>query len=75
MIKEAGFLRKRVQVGVKGELVELTKLRGVGRVRARALYSSGFKTIKSIREAPIERLGMVDKIGPVTAQKIKEEAA
>lgn len=75
VIKEAGFLRKRVEKGVRGELVELTKLRGVGRVRARALYNFGFKTVKSIRDAPAEKLGLVDKIGPVTAQKIKEEAA
>jgi helicase len=75
VIKEAGFLQKRVEKGVRGELVELTKLRGVGRVRARALYSYGFKTVKSIRDAPAERLGLVDKIGPVTAQKIKEEAS
>ena len=69
------FLRKRVEKGVREELVELTKLRGVGRVRARALYSFGFKTIKSIRDAPTERLALVDKIGPVTAQRIKEEAS
>ena len=75
VIKEAGFLRKRVGVGVKGELVELTKLRGVGRVRARSLYNSGFRTIKSIKDAPAEKLGLVEKIGPVLAQKIKEEAA
>jgi helicase len=75
VIKEAGFVRKRVAMGVKGELVELTKLRGVGRVRARSLYSSGFRTVKSIREASAEKLGLVDKIGPVTAQRIKEEAA
>jgi helicase len=75
VIKEAGFLRRRVEKGVKGELVELTKLRGVGRVRARALYNFGFKTVKSIRDAPAEKLGLVDKIGPVTAQRIKEEAA
>ena len=74
-IREAGFLRKRVEKGVRAELVELTKLRGVGRVRARALYSYGFKTVKSIREAPADELGLVDKIGPVTAQKIKEEAS
>jgi len=75
VVKEAGFLRKRVEEGVKGELVELTKLRGVGRARARSLYNSGFRTIKSIREAPTEKLGLVEKIGPVTAKKIKEEAA
>jgi helicase len=74
-IKEASFLRKRVAVGVKSELVELTKLRGVGRVRARSLFNSGFRTIKSIKEAPAEKLGLVEKIGPTLAQRIKEEAA
>jgi len=74
-VKEAGFLRKRVEVGVRGELVELTKLRGVGRVRARSLYNFGFKTMKSIKEAPAEKLGLVDKIGPVMAKRIKEEAS
>ncbi|HUI00196.1 MAG TPA: DEAD/DEAH box helicase [Nitrososphaerales archaeon] len=74
VIKEADFLRKRVEMGVKGELVELTKLRGVGRIRARSLYTFGFRTIKSIREAPAEKLSLVDKIGPVLARKIKEEA-
>jgi len=74
-IKEASFLRKRVAVGVKSELVELTKLRGVGRVRARSLFNSGFRTIKSIKDAPAEKLGLVEKIGPTLAQRIKEEAA
>jgi helicase len=74
VIKEAGFLRKRVMAGVKGELVELTKLRGVGRARARSLYNFGFHTLKSIREAPAEKLALVEKIGPTLAQRIKEEA-
>lgn len=75
VIKEAGFLRRRVEVGVRGELVELTKLRGIGRARARSLYNFGFRSIKTIREAPAEKLGMVDKIGPVLAQRIKEEVS
>ncbi len=75
VIKEADFLRKRVEVGVRGELVELTKLRGVGRARARSLFNYGFRSIKSIREAPAEKLGLVDKIGPVLAKRIKEEAS
>jgi helicase len=74
VIKEASFLRKRVAMGVRGELVELTKLRGVGRVRARSLYNFGFRTLKSIREAPTEKLALVEKIGPALAQRMKEEA-
>ena len=74
-IKEAEFLRKRVQSGIKSELVELTRLQGVGRVRARSLYSSGFTTLKSIREASAERLAQVEKIGPSLANKIKEQTS
>jgi helicase len=71
--KEAEFLRKRVIGGIKAELVELTKLDGVGRVRARSLYSAGFTSLRSIREANIEKLALVEKIGPSTAKKIKEQ--
>jgi len=74
-IKEAEFLRKRVESGIKAELVELTRLQGVGRVRARSLYSAGFTSLKSIREAPVERLAQVEKIGPSVAGKIKEQTS
>jgi helicase len=74
LIKEAEFLRKRVMSGIKAELVPLVRLDGIGRVRARSLYSAGFTTLKSIREASVERLAQVEKIGPTTANKIKEQA-
>jgi len=75
VIKEASFLRKRVISGIKGELVELARLRGIGRARARSLYASGFRDVKSIREATPEKLAQVERIGPVLAKRIKEEAA
>jgi helicase len=74
LIKETEFLRKRVQSGIRAELVELTRLEGIGRARARSLYSAGFTTLKSIREASVERLARVEKIGPTVAGKIKEQA-
>lgn len=73
--KEAEFLRKRVISGIKAELVELTKLDGVGRVRARSLYSAGFTNLRTIRDASVERLALVDKIGSSTANKIKEQVS
>jgi helicase len=73
IIKEIEFLRKRVRSGIKSELVPLTSLDGVGRVRARSLYSSGFKTLRSLKEASVESLAQVDKIGPAIARKIKEQ--
>lgn len=75
LIGEIEFLRKRVVNGVKEELVELTRLQGIGRVRARSLYSSGIKTIREVREATIDRLSQIEKIGPATARKIKEQTA
>jgi len=75
VIKESNFLRRRVISGIRGELVELVRLRGVGRARARSLYDSGFRDLKAIREAPAERLAQVEKIGPVLAKRMKEEAA
>jgi helicase len=74
LIKETEFLRKRVQSGIRAELVELTRLDGIGRARARSLYSAGFTNLKSIRDASEERLARVEKIGPTVAKKIKEQA-
>ena len=73
IIREIEFLRKRVRSGIKSELVPLTSLDGVGRVRARSLYSSGFRTLRSVKEASVERLAQVDKIGPAIAKRIKEQ--
>lgn len=65
--------RKRVQHGVSEELLELTSLQGIGRVRARALYSSGFKTLDDLKEASAEMLANVSKIGQALARRIKEQ--
>ncbi len=46
----------RVRYGVKEELLDLVRLRGIGRVRARMLYRAGFPDRESIRQAPIDRL-------------------
>jgi helicase len=67
------ILRKRVQQGVAEELLELTSLEGIGRVRARALYAAGFKTLDDLKEASAERLATVGKIGQALARKIKEQ--
>src|SRR5207245_9032093 len=41
-------LTTRVQYGVKEELLELISLRGVGRVRGRALHQRGFTPLRAI---------------------------
>ena len=74
-MRQSETLRQRVASGVSEELVELTTLQGVGRVRARALYSAGFKTLEDIKEAPADKLALVDKVGAAVAKKIKEQVS
>ncbi|MFH1240164.1 MAG: DEAD/DEAH box helicase [Candidatus Diapherotrites archaeon] len=68
-IPPLGKMQKRLKYGVKEELLILTELKGIGRVRARALKRAGFESIAKIKQAPIERLS--DVIGSKTAQKLK----
>ena len=75
VVRQAELLRQRVARGVSEELVELTSLQGVGRVRARALYTAGFRTLEDVKEAPAERLAAVEKVGTALARKIKEQVA
>ena len=66
-------VRQRVEKGVKKELLPLVKLEGIGRVRGRIMYNSGYKTIEDVRHAPIENLTNLPLIGPRLAKKIKEQ--
>lgn len=75
MVRQAELLRRRVENGVAAELVELTNLQGVGRVRARALYSAGFKTLEDLKEASAEKIALVEKVGTSAARKIKEQVS
>jgi helicase len=75
MARQTEQLRLRVEAGVSEELIELTTLEGVGRVRARALYTAGFRTLEDIKEAPVEKLAGVDKVGTTVAKRIKEQVA
>ncbi len=68
-------LRARVTSGVSEELVELTTIQGVGRVRARSLYSAGYHTIEDVKEAPADKLALVEKIGTALSRKIKEQVS
>ncbi len=49
-------LELRVGSGVQDELLDLVRLRGIGRVRGRALYAAGFPDRESLRAAPPERV-------------------
>jgi len=46
----------RVRYGVREELLDLVRLRGIGRVRARQLFRAGFPDREALRNAPIDRI-------------------
>ena len=66
-------VEQRVEKGVKKEILPLMKLEGVGRVRGRILFNSGFKTIENIKIAKVEEFTNLPLIGPKLAKRIKEQ--
>lgn len=75
LIESLGALRYRVRYGVKPELLELVvNLEGVGRVRARALYNAGYRTIGDIASVSANALSRVPGIGERLASSIIEQA-
>ncbi|AFU57674.1 ski2-like helicase [Candidatus Nitrososphaera gargensis Ga9.2] len=73
LLAELYNLRTRIRYGVKEELLPLVALEGIGRVRARALYSAGLTDIGKIAKAPEAKLAGIPKIGPAVAEKLKDQ--
>jgi helicase len=73
LLKPTRELQIRCAKGVKQELVPLVELEGVGRVRARALYNAGYKTLEELKHSSVTDLMNVPMIGPTLAKKIKEQ--
>ncbi|MCS7125933.1 MAG: DEAD/DEAH box helicase [Aigarchaeota archaeon] len=66
-------LSERIRYGVREELIPLTRLKGIGRVRARALYRAGYTSLEKLRSATLDDLVRVLGIGRSTAEKIVEQ--
>ena len=69
-----GFLRKlrvRLSYGIKEELVDLVRLRGIGRVRSRKLFKAGIRNLSALKDASLDRLS--DIIGSSVAKSVKEQ--
>ncbi|WP_255331442.1 ATP-dependent DNA helicase [Methanocalculus taiwanensis] len=64
-------LELRIRHGVKEELLPLIRLRGIGRVRARSLFNSGYTTPGEIRDAGVEKIARI--VGQKTAESIIQE--
>ncbi len=73
LVKELDILRKRIVYGIKHELIDLVRIRNVGRVRARILYKNGYKNRTALKKAPLEKLAEIDKIGMTIAKSIKSQ--
>ncbi|MGI0060533.1 MAG: helix-hairpin-helix domain-containing protein, partial [Nitrosotalea sp.] len=71
ILTEIDSLRSRVTYGIKGELVDLVQVKGIGRVRARVLFKNGIKTREDLTSISVEKLAKIDKIGPIIAENIK----
>ncbi len=73
LLEELDDLRKRVVYGIREELLDLVKIKGIGRVRSRILYKNGVKNLDDLRKIPVSKLRDIDKIGSTIADNIKAE--
>ena len=73
LLDELNVLQQRISNGIKEELIELVKIRGIGRIRSRALYKNGVKNLYDLSETPVEKLAKIDKIGLSLAESIKTQ--
>lgn len=62
-------MRKRLKHGVREELIHLTELRYIGRVRARRLWRANVRTIADLKKIPISDLSRI--LSPKIAVKVK----
>ncbi|MDH3278643.1 MAG: DEAD/DEAH box helicase [Nitrosopumilus sp.] len=73
LLDELADLRTRIVYGIRGELLDLVKVKGIGRVRARILYKHGIKNLDDLAKIPVNKLAEIDKIGSTIADNIKTE--
>ena len=73
LIKELDDLRQRIIYGIKEELIDLAKIKGIGRVRARRLYRNNIRTRQDLAAASVNQLAAIDKIGMTVANNIKSQ--
>ena len=66
-------LQIRVNNGVRKELLPLLELESIGRVRARALFNSGFTSQSSIRDAKPNELAKITGIGVKLGDKLSDK--
>jgi helicase len=73
VLPKTAEIRERMLKGAKAELLLLTRLKGVGRARARVMYDVGLKTFEDLKRVPLSNLIGLPLIGTAVAKKIKEQ--
>ena len=73
LIKELDVLRQRIIYGIKEELTDLVKIKGIGRVRARRLYRNNIRSRQDLATTSVNQLAAIDKIGMTVANNIKSQ--
>ena len=73
LLEELENLRRRIVYGIREDLLELVKVKGIGRVRARVLFKHKIKTLDDLAKIPVNKLAEIDKIGLTLANNIKSE--
>jgi helicase len=70
-VKDLRRLRVRIKHGIKEELLTFMKLKGVGRIRARKLYSNGIKDLRDLKRIDTASLRLL--VGTKLAMRLKEQ--
>ena len=73
LLEELENLRRRIIYGIREELLDLVKVKGIGRVRARILFKNRIRTLDDLTKIPVNKLAEIDKIGLTLANNIKSE--
>ena len=68
--RDINDVRVRLRYGIKDELLDLVRLQQIGRVRARALYNNGIRSVAELRE---NRRRVEAIIGKEVAEKVFEQ--
>lgn len=71
ILKDIRKLRVRMLYGIKPELMQLVKLKDIGRVRSRKLFNAGFKALDDLRNASLQSISAA--VGQTVAANVKRQ--